>query len=45
MLRVLLVHDHGNGYDDNAVMAKVLDSGKMIGHLDKKCCCCCPDYI
>ena len=36
MLRVLLVHDHGNGYDDNAVMAKVLDSGKMIGHLDKK---------
>ena len=33
MLRVLLV---GNGYDDNAVMAKISDIGKMIGHLDKK---------
>ena len=36
MLRVLLVRDHGNGYDDNAVMAKVLDSAKVISHLDKK---------
>ena len=36
MLRVLLVRDHRNGYDDNAVMAKVLDSGKVISHLDKK---------
>ena len=36
MLRVLLVRDHGNGYDDNAVMAKALDSRMVIGHLDKK---------
>ena len=44
MLRVLLVCDHGNGHDDNAVMAKGLDSGKVIGHLEKRCCCC-PNYI
>ena len=45
MLRVLLVCDHGNGYNDNAVMAKALDSRLVIGHLDKNnSCCCCPDH-
>ena len=37
MLRVLLVRDCGNGYDDNAVMAKALDSRMVVAPIIDNC--------
>ena len=36
MMRVLLEREPENVHDTNSIVAKVLDSGTMLGHLDRK---------
>ena len=36
MMRVLLECEPENTYDENSIVAKVHDSGMMLGHLDRK---------
>ena len=33
-MQVLLAHELQNSYDKNSIMAKVCNSGTMLGHLD-----------